>query len=32
MMPVYDNKYKAVLDKILERFTDYEDSYYEGNE
>ena len=32
MMPVYDNKYKAILDKILERFTDYEDSYYEGNE
>jgi hypothetical protein len=32
MMPVYDYKYKAVLDKILERFTDYEDSYYEGNE
>ena len=32
MMPVYDNKYKAVLDKILERFTDYEDSYYEGDE
>lgn len=32
MMPMYDNKYKAVLDKILERFTDYEDSYYEGNE
>lgn len=32
MMPIYDNKYKAILDKILERFTDYEDSYYEGNE
>lgn len=31
MMPMYDNKYKAVLDKILERFTDYEDSYYEGD-
>ena len=32
MMPVYDNKYKAILDKILERFTDYEDTYYEGTE
>lgn len=32
MMPVYDNTYKAVLDKILERFNDYEDSYYEGDE
>lgn len=32
MMPVYDNKYKAILDKILERFTDYEDTYYEGAE
>lgn len=32
MMPTYDNKYKAILDRILERFTDYEDSYYEGNE
>jgi len=29
MMPVYDEKYKAVLDSILERFNDYEDSYYE---
>lgn len=32
MMPVYDNKYKAILDRILERFNDYEDSYYEGAE
>ena len=32
LMPVYDNKYKAILDKILERFTDYEDTYYEGTE
>ena len=32
MMPVYDNRYKAILDKILERFNDYEDSYYEGDE
>lgn len=32
MMPVYDNKYKAILDRILDRFNDYEDSYYERNE
>ena len=32
MVPVYDNKYKAILDIILERFNDYEDSYYERNE
>lgn len=32
MMPVYDNTYKAILDKILERFNNYEDSYYEGDE
>lgn len=32
MMPEYDNKYKDVLDRILERFNDYEDSYYEGAE
>lgn len=32
MMPQYDNKYKAILDKILERFNDYEDTYYEGTE
>lgn len=30
MMPVYDEKYKAILDRILERFSDYEDSYYGG--
>lgn len=32
MMPEYDDKYKAILDRILERFNDYEDSYYEGAE
>ena len=32
MMPIYDNTYKDVLDRILERFNDYEDSYYEGDE
>lgn len=32
MMPVYDNSNKTILDKILERFTDYEDNYYEGTE
>lgn len=32
MMPVYDNTYKAVLDKILDRFNDYEDSYYERDD
>lgn len=32
MMPVYDEKYKVILDHILERFTDYEDTYYEGTE
>ena len=32
MMPEYDNKYKDVLDRILDRFNDYEDSYYEGAE
>lgn len=32
LMPIHDNKYKAILDKILERFTDYEDTYYEGTE
>lgn len=29
MMPVHDDRYKAVLDQILQRFYDYEDSYYE---
>ena len=28
MLPVYDDTYKPVLDKILERFDDYEDDYY----
>lgn len=28
MMPVYDDKYKAVLDLILERFNTHEDNYY----
>ena len=32
MMPVYDDKYKAILDRILDRFSDYEDSYYGGAE
>lgn len=29
MMPTYDETYKDVLSKILQRFYDYEDSYYE---
>ena len=28
MLPVYDNTYKWVLDKILTRFDEYEDEYY----
>lgn len=28
MMPEYDNTYKDVLDRILSRFNEYEDSYY----
>ena len=28
MLPVYDDTYKDVLDKILERFNAYEDEYY----
>jgi len=28
MLPVYDNTYKWVLDKILTRFDEYEDAYY----
>ena len=32
MMPVYDDTYKDVLDRILERFNEYEDSYYDGSE
>ena len=26
--PVYDERHKVTLDKILERFTEYEDNYY----
>lgn len=29
MQPVYDNTYKDVLDTILSRFYDYEDTYYD---
>ena len=29
MMPVYDDTYKGVLDKILDRFDAYEDEYYD---
>ena len=29
MLPVYDDTYKPILDKILERFDDYEDKYYD---
>lgn len=32
MMPVYDDKYKAILDRILDLFNEYEDSYYERND
>lgn len=28
LLPVYDNTYKWVLDKILTRFDEYEDEYY----
>ena len=28
MMPVYDENYSGILDKILERFYKYEDDYY----
>ena len=31
MMPVYDTTYAGILDKILERFCEYEDKYYEDN-
>lgn len=31
MMPIYDTTYSGVLDKILERFCEYEDKYYEDN-
>lgn len=29
MLPVYDDTYRPILDKILERFNDYEDNYYD---
>ena len=29
MLPVYDDTYKPVLDKVLERFDNYEDTYYD---
>lgn len=29
MLPVYDDRYLPVLDKILERFNAYEDEYYD---
>lgn len=29
MLPVYDDTYKLVLDKVLERFDNYEDAYYD---
>lgn len=29
MQPVYDDTYKDTLDKILERFYEYEDAYYD---
>ena len=29
MLPVYDDTYKSILDKILERFDNYEDKYYD---
>ncbi len=32
MMPEYDNTHKEILDRILERFNDYEDSYYDEEE
>ena len=28
--PVYDDTYKSVLDELLDRFNEYEDSYYGG--
>lgn len=30
MMPVYDDRYKSVLDQILQRFYEYEDTYYDN--
>ena len=32
MMPEYDNTHKEILDRILERFNEYEDSYYDDKE
>jgi hypothetical protein len=32
MLPVYDDTYKPILDKILERFDNYEDTYYNSEE
>lgn len=32
MLPVYDDTYKTILDKILERFDTYEDTYYDGED
>jgi hypothetical protein len=32
MIPVRDNTYKMVLDKILQRFYSYEDTYYERDD
>ena len=32
MMPQYDNTHKEILDRILERFNEYEDSYYDEEE
>lgn len=29
LMPIYDDTYRGLLDKILDRFTAYEDEYYE---
>ena len=29
LMPIYDDRYADTLSKILERFNDYEDKYYE---
>lgn len=31
LTPVYDESYAVTLEKILERFNDYEDRYYGGN-
>lgn len=31
LLPVYDDTYKPVLDKILDRFDEYETDYYQNN-